>query len=534
MSEENLNNQNEGVLELYSALFNDFKGSIYHMGQNSCLISHEENLLVDEGSIILRVMNRIENQLSEYETAYFLAKQTESKLYLYMDSDERSTIKGFNITEENIIYLTQCNKEFFKLLFPNSDGVTDKDSITYHGKKLEIEKVNGNNYFEIAKQKNSKILLINGNLHDSKSQQLTSIPEGSVLLRTLGRLGNQLFQYAAAYSLAQATESSLYIFVDQDSERDHNLLLNSLVRSLKNQVPDMNYYLDNFNLSKTSKIILIDENTLPMFNSFFYPQSFVCQASKTFTADKVICITSKADFVEVAQKKNDKILVMNNFFEEQGYFDNVSSDILSQYNTEKFNTHSDVVAKWLSSIEEENSVCMNIRRKDMINHIFYLPIDFQEQAMQFIKTQKLVDKPQYYVISDDIPLAKKELAKYNNIEYIEGNTALEGLFLLSKCKNNIQTTSTYNWWSTYLNNNTGFLISTCDSPADYTDLFRSNIMHYKIRFTINGVDQCNNSNVFKSSEISHLLQYKDNDGHNMIKYIDKSGQEVITQYKWGT
>ncbi len=124
------------------------------------------------------------------------------------------------------------------------------------------------------------------------------------------------------------------------------------------------------------------------------------------------------------------------------------------------------------------------------------------------------------MVSDDIPLVKKELESYNNIEYIEGNTALEGLFILASCKNNIQTKSSYNWWATYLNNNTGFTIVPCNGDP----LYKKNSLTYKIPYTINNIDVCN----WKSMSIAnYVMQYKDDTGQNIMRFTNTDGNEVI-------
>ncbi len=88
---------------------------------------------------------------------------------------------------------------------------------------------------------NCEIILSEDSL--DTNQDTFIIPEGSVVLRTMGRLGNQLYQYAAAYSLAQQTESKLYVFVATEGDQiDHNWLVNGLITSLENHTVDINYW----------------------------------------------------------------------------------------------------------------------------------------------------------------------------------------------------------------------------------------------------------------------------------------------------
>ena len=143
---------------------------------------------------------------------------------------------------------------------------------------------------------------------------------------------------------------------------------------------------------------------------------------------------------------------------------------------------------------------MNVRRLDMPLTPGHLPIDFQIQAMEFIKSNNLVQNPKYFVISDNMEAAKSELENYNaDITYISGtaNLGLNGLNLLSKCANNIQTVSTYSWWGTFLNQQGGFTIA----PCDYIDLHKHNGPVYKIQYSINNEKHC---------DYSYKMLYKKN------------------------
>ena len=339
------------------------------------------------------------------------------------------------------------------------------------------------------------------------------IQNGAVVLRTAYRLGNQLFQYAAAYSLAKQTDSALYVFVDASNETDYNRISNWAIEQLKDPNTDKNYYLTHFNLSKNTNIIPINEHTINAYKALYPGEEWQCPSESIELGGqnlKIECINSQQKFKEAASKKNDRILVMAGFFENQFYFDKVSSEISEQYTLVNFDASR--IQKTLEKVSAENSICMNIRRKDMLLvPKLYLPIDFQEQAIKFIERKELVENPKYFVVSDDIELAKEELKAHSNIEYIEGNTALEGLLILANCRNNIQTKSSYSWWATYLNNNPGFTIS----PCNYHSLYKQNSLTYKIFYTINNTKICSQKS-FNFNK--YIIQYKDKEGQNIDQF----------------
>lgn len=61
--------------------------------------------------------------------------------------------------------------------------------------------------------------------------------------------------------------------------------------------------------------------------------------------------------------------------------------------------------------------------------------------------------PELFIIcSDDIPWCKENFKAYNAL-YIENEKDIIDLFIMSKCKDNIISNSTFSWWSAWLNQN---------------------------------------------------------------------------------
>lgn len=65
-----------------------------------------------------------------------------------------------------------------------------------------------------------------------------------------------------------------------------------------------------------------------------------------------------------------------------------------------------------------------------------------------------MEKPQFYVFSDDINCVKEIFKDYEDFYFIENlNLDVEELLLMSKCKHNIIANSTFSWWAAWLNQN---------------------------------------------------------------------------------
>lgn len=114
-------------------------------------------------------------------------------------------------------------------------------------------------------------------------------------------------------------------------------------------------------------------------------------------------------------------------------------------------------------ISHGNSVAIHARRGDMlsINGECYL-YGYFKRAVRYIK--KHVDTPQFYFFCDpkSVEWCKENYkifgldSKKDDICFVDWNDGLDSyvdMQLMSMCKHNIITNSSFGWWGSYLNNN---------------------------------------------------------------------------------
>lgn len=110
-------------------------------------------------------------------------------------------------------------------------------------------------------------------------------------------------------------------------------------------------------------------------------------------------------------------------------------------------------------IENSNSVSIHIRLGDYKKYKNgVLPISYYKNAISYIEEH--VRNPQFFIFSDDINEARK-IIKQKNSYFIDGNIGRANyldMYLMSLCKNNIITNSTFSFWAAYLNNNPGKVV----------------------------------------------------------------------------
>lgn len=119
-----------------------------------------------------------------------------------------------------------------------------------------------------------------------------------------------------------------------------------------------------------------------------------------------------------------------------------------------FEAHDDIkqyIGNKYPFIEDDN-IAIHVRRGDYIKHRRVQDINYYNLAIDLIGRDKLL-----IVCSDGIEWCKENF-KEKNIKFIEGERDYIDLYLMSFCKNNIISNSTFSWWSAYLNQNNGTVV----------------------------------------------------------------------------
>jgi hypothetical protein len=118
-----------------------------------------------------------------------------------------------------------------------------------------------------------------------------------------------------------------------------------------------------------------------------------------------------------------------------------------------------------SEIKMKNSVSIHIRRGDYLhnkkNTSLYATCNskYYFEAIKIINSS--VEKPFFFVFSDDIPWAKKIFKNMRNFKFITGNCgelSYIDMQLMSLCKHQIIANSTFSWWAAWLNKNDNKII----------------------------------------------------------------------------
>ena len=275
----------------------------------------------------------------------------------------------------------------------------------------------------------------------------------SVILRPKGGIGNQLFQFSAAYSFALNNEKVLYITVIDEQSKDQTT--DPLNRS---------YMLHHFNI-KSENIIFIDDiwvTVAKKVRSNLFNRLFLNKIFNIVLLDE----TNFFEYQKVENKaKSISIVNSNAVFDSEIFFKDYREEILKQLEFKNINTEK--LHSTLQEIKASQSVCVHIRRGDMINKAIHAQsTGFPQEAMKLIKYMS--PEVKFFIFSDSIDIAKKEFANRTDITFIpEQISGLESIFLMTNCNHNILANSTFSWWGAYLNKReSGYTVAPFDRYSE--------------------------------------------------------------------
>jgi hypothetical protein len=239
-----------------------------------------------------------------------------------------------------------------------------------------------------------------------------------IIVRILGGLGNQMFQYAYAKALEQ---NGYDVKIDISKFKKYKL--------------HGGYHLDKFN---------IDLRT-PGFISTFLSVSKIKKnvKEKNLLFDENLLKLSGDEFVK-------------GYFQTEKYFTQIRAVLLHQFTIKQsISKETNTVAK--NILSSKNSCSLHIRRGDYISDKKANSVHGTCDLKYYKNAIKLINDTYqnitFFVFSDDISWTKENLHIENAI-YVDNKTIPhEDMYLMSLCKNNITANSSFSWWGAWLNKN---------------------------------------------------------------------------------
>jgi len=214
-----------------------------------------------------------------------------------------------------------------------------------------------------------------------------------VIPSVAGRLGNNLFMVANAYTQARKYGKELYLY------RNHFIYENS--DYTKNILKSFNF-IDHFDDSGIHNPVVPSDDKHSIYVGYFQSEKYFSE----FSNDVVNIFGPDQEFVERIREK----------------FPILFSDRICS---------------------------INVRRGDYLHYPDYHPVVSSEYLRKCID---LIGPKHCMVFSDDIEWCKTNI-DFENCVYVEGYPPHEQLWIMSLCHDFIISNSSFSWWGAYLSKN---------------------------------------------------------------------------------
>lgn len=253
-----------------------------------------------------------------------------------------------------------------------------------------------------------------------------------IIVKIVGGLGNQMFQYAYAKALQKKGHE---IKIDLSAFETYHLhggyQLNKyqidLAQSTKNE--NNQFYNKKIATKILKRIGLINSKIIHEKNLLFDPALLNVESNN----------------------------YISGYFQSENYFYSIRDTLLKQFILKTdITTYSKNLKKMIQ--QTTNSCSLHVRRGDFTNQTNInihgtCSLEYYQTAITYLQS-KLVNV-HYFVFSDDIEWVKKNLIIDHAI-YVDSEIRRlphEDIYLMSLCENNIIANSSFSWWGAWLNKN---------------------------------------------------------------------------------
>lgn len=289
-----------------------------------------------------------------------------------------------------------------------------------------------------------------------------------IIVKILGGLGNQLFQYAFGRALSYRKGIDVYFDIEQ----------------IRNKYDLRNYSLQHFNTelleAPHEEILKLNTVTNKIWHKIYRATS-----GKLISKNALHYYSERGTmYDETPFLLKYESIYINGYWQSEKYFDDIQQQLRDEL---QFNNQPDEKnLKMAGLITSQNSISLHVRRGDYISNpstkkIYHqCGLEYYQKAMENISRR--IENPVFFVFSDDMEWVKANLKSKYKLVFVDINTdglAVDDMRLISYCKHNIIANSTFSWWGAWLNSNPDKIIIApekwfVDDAKKTTDLIPSN------------------------------------------------------------
>jgi len=277
-----------------------------------------------------------------------------------------------------------------------------------------------------------------------------------IIIKLIGGLGNQMFQYAAGRRAAYVNNTQLKLDI---TGYDHQV-------GITNREYMLHIFYINEQFASQKEI-----------TACIKPVSFLSRIISRHTSSYV-----KEQYFhfdpKILKPVNNRYL--EGYWPSEKYFLDIGSIIRKDFTLKNKPDKTNIAL--LKRISIYNSVSIHVRRSDYVSdqktYDFHgvCGLDYYKKAISLIAEK--TNNPHFFIFSDDPDWCKSNFRLQSSTIYVTHNLGVkdyEDMRLMSACKHNIIANSSFSWWGAWLNSNPNKIVMApkkwfCDKSIDTKDL----------------------------------------------------------------
>jgi hypothetical protein len=261
-----------------------------------------------------------------------------------------------------------------------------------------------------------------------------------IIVKIIGGLGNQLFQYALGRNLALMNNTELKLDI-------------SGFKTYKLHKYGLHHFkiIEKFATREDLHCIKMPSSRL---------RNFFIDINCSITGNKQIFYKKEPrDYIfDLNFFKYPNDLYLEGYWQSEKYFKNVEDIIRQEFSLKKEPDAPN--ALMAENILESDAISVHVRRGDYVanpltyNHHGVCSLEYYHKAIDCMV--KKISDPHFYFFSDDPAWVKKNLVVDYPHTYVTHNQTIKNysdLWLMSLCKHHIIANSSFSWWGAWLSTN---------------------------------------------------------------------------------
>lgn len=266
-----------------------------------------------------------------------------------------------------------------------------------------------------------------------------------IVVRLMGGLGNQMFQYAMGRRVAEESGTPLKLDLSWFLEQ-----------AQRNSDTTRSYELGVFNISAT----IASKEELARFkvSRGRFARVFERLTRLFLPSTRPNILRERQFAFDASILGNYPDAYLDGYWQSEKYFKAVEPVIRAEF---AFTKHPDSKNRELAEkIVGVDAVSLHVRRGDYVlnpaTHNFHgtCSLDYYREAISLIS--QTVSNPHFFIFSDDLAWVKQNLVLEFPATYVthnQGDKSYEDLRLMSLCKHHIIANSSFSWWGAWLASN---------------------------------------------------------------------------------